>query len=420
MFVKKHIIKTIKAREILDSRGIPTIESELITNDGIFSASIPSGTSTGKDEAIELRDGGKRYGGKGVLKAIKNIEEIICPKLRGIKVLDQEKIDECLINLDGTENKSALGANAILAVSMAVARAGAATENLHLWQYLSGLSGTNPSLPIPSMLCIEGSLHAGNNLDIQEFMIAPKADSFKERLRMGTEIYHTLESIIKQKYSKNFSNVGKEGGFTPSLANTEQVLDLILEAIREVGYDSRTTLAMDVAASSFYKNGDYAFEGEHLNSKQLLEFYTRLVKKYSFESIEDPFDEGDWKSFTDITAELGEKIFIVGDDLLVTNMEKIKKAVVEKSCNGLLLKLNQIGTVTEAVKAGQYALENSWRVMVSHRSGETCDSFIADLAVGLGCGWIKTGAPARGERTAKYNRLLQIEEEMELKKDVNG
>ncbi|MBZ9571886.1 phosphopyruvate hydratase [Patescibacteria group bacterium] len=406
-------IKSIKAREILDSRGNPTVEVELATDGGVFLDSVPAGVSKGKYEAVELRDGGERYLGRGVLKAIRNIKEIIAPELEGTDVKDQKKIDKILIDLDGTKNKSKLGANAILAVSMAVCRAGAKAKNLSLWQHIAEISGTKkPILPIPCLLCIEGGLHAGNNLDIQEFMIAPEAESYKERLRIGAETYHTLGSILKQKYGESATNIGDEGGFAAPLEKTEQALDLIMEAIHQAGYDNRIKIVLDVAASSFFKEGIYQFEGTTLNRKQLLEFYSKIIEKYPLESIEDPFAEEDWEGFKAITERFGKKVVIIGDDLLVTNLERIKKAVKENSCSGFLLKLNQIGTVTEAIEAAKYAMKNGWRVMVSQRGGETCDSFFADLAVGLGCGWIKAGAPARGERLAKYNRLLKIEEEL--------
>jgi len=409
-------IKSIKAREILDSKGNPTVEVDLITDSGVFQASVPSGVSKGKYEAVELRDGGTRYGGKGVLNAVSNINEIIAPKLIGKEVTEQKAIDESMKELDGTENKSKLGANAILAVSMANCRAGAQAEGLSLWRYVAKISGIkNPILPTPCLLSIEGGLHAGNKLDFQEFMIAPEADSYKARLRKGVEVYHMLSSILKQKYGESATNVGVEGGFAAPLEKTEEALDLIMDAISRADYKNEIKIVLDAAASSFYKDDVYQFEGNILRRNQLLDFYQKILGKYPIESIEDPFNEEDSEGFKEMTERFGKNVVIIGDDLLVTNLERIKEALKEKLCNGLLLKLNQIGTVTEAIEAGKYAMKNGWRVMVSHRGGETCDSFLADLAVGIGCGWVKSGAPARGERVAKYNRLLEIEEEINSK-----
>jgi len=405
-------IKRIKAREILDSRGNPTVEVELETNLGVFLASVPSGVSKGKYEAVELRDREKRYHGMGVLKAVRNINEIIGPKLKGKDPTKQKEIDEFLIKLDGTKNKSRLGANAILAVSITVCRAGAATKNAPLWKYVSQLAGRRPILPTPCFLLMEGGLHGGGDLDVQEFMMVPTANFFKENLRIGTEIYHTLGEILNKKYGKAATNVGCEGGFTPPLKKTVEALNLIMEAIKKAGYKNKAKIILDVAASSFYQGGKYYFEEERLNSQELLNFYLTLFKKYPIFAIEDPFAEEDWEGFQEITKKFCKKIIIVGDDLLVTNLERIKKAINKKAANGLILKPNQIGTVSETIEAAKYAMKNGWRVIVSHRGGETSDSFIADLAVGLGCGWIKAGAPTRGERIAKYNRLLKIEEEL--------
>jgi enolase len=409
-------IKSIKAREILDSKGNPTVEVDLITDSGVFQASVPSGVSKGKYEAVELRDGGTRYGGKGVLNAVNNVNEIIAPKLLGKEVTKQKEIDESMRELDGTENKSKLGANAILAVSMATCRAGAKSENFPLWRYIAKISEIkNPILPTPCLLSIEGGLHAGNKLDFQEFMIAPEADSYKARLRKGVEVYHMLSSILKQKYGESATNVGVEGGFAAPLEKTEEALDLIMDAISCADYKNEIKIVLDVAASSFYKDDVYQFEGNILRRNQLLDFYQKILEKYPIESIEDPFSEEDSGGFKEMTERFGKNVVIIGDDLLVTNLERIKKALKEKLCNGLLLKLNQIGTVTEAIEAAKYAMKNGWRVMVSHRGGETSDSFLADLTVGIGCGWVKSGAPARGERVAKYNRLLEIEEEINSK-----
>lgn len=411
-------IKSTKAREILDSRGNPTVEVDLITNQGLFRASVPSGVSKGKYEAVELRDGGGRYHGRGVLKAVKNVNEIIAPKLKGKDPTKQKELDDLMRKLDGTENKSKLGANAILAVSMAVCRAGAAAKNLPLWKYIAQISGTKkPILPTPSILLLEGGLHAGNELDMQEFMIVPLVNSYKEKLRMGTEIYHTLESILKKKYGEGATNVGYEGGLAaPFLRKTEEVLTLIMDATEKTGYRNKVKIALDIAASFFYHRGIYKFEGKNFTREKLLNFYSQIITKYPIISLEDPFDQEDWKGFGIITKKLGGKITIIGDDFLVTNLKRIKKAVAEKSCNGLLLKLNQIGTVSETIEATEYAMQNDWRVMVSQRGGETCDTFYADLCVGLSTGWIKTGGPTRGERVTKYNRLLRIEEELVIKK----
>jgi len=411
--MKKIKIKSIKAREILDSRGDPTVEVDLITDCCVFQDSVPSGASKGKYEAVELRDGSKRYGGKGVLKAVSNINKIIAPKLIGKDPTRQKEIDDLMIKLDGTKNKSKLGANAILAVSMVVCRAGAAAKKIPLWQYIAQISGTKKTkLPTPLMLLLEGGLHAGNKLNIQEFMIAPSVGAYKEKLRIGVEVYHALESILKKKYGEGATNVGLEGGFAAQIKKTEEALNLMTEAIEKAGYKNKIKITLDVAASSFYKNGNYKFEGTVFSKEKLLNFYFEIIKKYPIISIEDPFSERDWEGFKEITKAVGNKIKIIGDDLLVTNIEKIKKAVAGNFCNGLLLKLNQIGTVSETIEAAKYAIQNEWRVVVSQRGGETCDTFYADLCVGLGTGWIKTGAPTRGERVAKYNRLLEIEEEI--------
>lgn len=413
-------IKSIKAREILDSRGWPTIEVILETSNFFVRASVPSGTSKGKYEAVELRDGGKRYLARGVLKAVRNINEIIAPKLIGKDTIKQKEIDDLMIELDGTKNKSRLGANAIIGVSMAVCRAGAKAKNIPLYQSIkeicrgstSANSGLILNLPNPCFLMIEGGLHAGNDLDIQEFMISPQGDSFKEKLQIGTEIYHTLSSILEKEYGENSKNVGFEGGFAPALKETKEALSLIIKATKEAGYQDRARIILDVAASTLFKGGIYKFEGATFTREGLLDFYSNLFKNYPIFAIEDPFSEEDWEGFRMITEKFGKDITIIGDDFLVTNLERIKKAVKEKSCNGLILKPNQIGTVTEVITAAKYAMERDWKVFVKHRGGDTQDTFIADLAVGLGTGWIIAGAPARGERVAKYNRLLEIEEKI--------
>ncbi len=415
-------IKSIKAREILDSGGSPTVEVDLITGKALFRASIPSGVSKGKYEALELRDGGERYGGMGVLKAVKNVNEIIAPKLIGKDPTKQKEIDQLIIELDGTENKSNLGANAILGISVAVCRAGAAGKNLPLYRHIKELAGSDNSLqlPTPVLLMIEGGLHAGNKLDVQEFMIVPLIDSgevpsgkiFKEKLRVGTEIYNILGTILRKKYGDFATNVGCEGGFAPILFQTQKALDLIMEAIEKSGYKEEAKIILDVAASHFFKDGVYKFEGSAFTKEGLLNFYSEIVKNYPILGLEDPFAQDDFEGFVSLNKKIGKEVIIIGDDLLVTNPERIKKAKEKNACSGLVLKMNQIGTITETIMAAKLAFEAGWEVFVKHRSGETEDSFIADLAVGLGAKYIMAGALNRGERLAKYNRLLRIEEEL--------
>jgi len=410
----KFKIKKIRAREVLDSRGNPTVEVDLYTGSGMARAAVPSGASTGKYEAVELRDGGKRYLGRGVLKAVGHVNKIISPSLLGRDVSQQAEIDRELIELDGTENKSKLGANALLGVSMAVCKAAAMAKGMPLFKYIAFLSDNKrPILPVPSLNVINGGAHAGNELDIQEFMIQPFGDTFRESIRMGAETYHILRDILEKKYGSNAINVGDEGGFAPPLQNTDDVMELITKAIEEAGYHGKIEIALDSAASVFYKNGAYHLDGKKLSPEELVDWYIELVKKFPIISLEDPFDEEDWHGFAALTEKIGPKLIIIGDDLLVTNIKRIKKALAMGACNGLLLKVNQIGTVTEAMSAAKLALENKWKVMVSHRSGETCDPFIADLVVGLGTGLIKSGAPCRSERLSKYNQLLRIELEMQ-------
>ena len=417
-------IKSIKAREILDSRGNPTIEVGLTLNFGVFHSSVPSGASTGKYEAIESRDGGKRYHGKGVLKAVKNINDIIGPLLKNKDVTRQKEIDDLMIALDGTENKSKLGANAIVGVSMACCRAGAAAKRLPLYKYIGqiyrGRASVNFSrgrasgnLPTPCFNIINGGAHAGNELDFQEFMIVPESRLFSERLRIASEVYHQLKDLIKKKYGDLASNTGDEGGFAPSVKDPEEAMTLILEAAEKSGYKNKIKIALDVASSQFYKEGEYKTGFGIFSTDGLLDYYSGLLQKYPILSLEDPFAEDDWQGWVMLKSKTkGSKIFIIGDDLLATNPKKIKEAEGKKACNGLLLKVNQIGTVTEAMEAAKLAKSYDWKIMVSHRSGETTDDFIADLAVGIGADYIKSGAPARGERVAKYNRLLRIEEEL--------
>ncbi len=407
-------IKAVNAREILDSRGNPTVEVEVLLEDkSIGRSAVPSGASTGAFEAAELRDGGSRYLGKGVTSAVRNVIEKIAPAVVGMSAADQRAIDLKMITLDGTKNKSALGANAILGVSLATARAASISTNQSLFKYLGGAEAK--ILPVPMMNILNGGAHADTNVDIQEFMIAPiGADSFKESLRWGAEIYHSLKSVLKKKGLA--TSIGDEGGFAPNLDSNRAALDLILVAIESAGFKagSQIALAMDVAATEFFDNGKYKFEGKSLTSDQMITYYSDLVSNYPLVSIEDPLDEDDWSGWTTLTAELGQKIQIVGDDLFVTNPERLEKGIKSKTANALLVKVNQIGSLTETIDAVTMAHANNYKSMMSHRSGETEDTTIADLAVALNCGQIKTGAPARSERVAKYNQLLRIEEELAL------
>ena len=410
-------IRKIRAREILDSRGNPTIEVDLTTNSCCAKAIVPSGASTGIHEALELRDNdGKRYSGKGVLKAVSNVNRIIAKKLAGKDCRNQREIDNFLIELDGTENKSKLGANAILGASMAVCKAGAICSNKPLYEYIQKLSNSKKLiLPVPQMNVINSGKHAGVDNDIQEHMLMPVAfNNFGEALRAGIETYHALKNILKQKYGAKAVLLGDEGGFAPPIENVERRLELMLKAIEESGYSGKIKLALDCAASEFFdeKNEEYAILNKKYDKNELVDFYKNLVKKFPIISIEDGFSQDDWQGWSNFNKEFGEKIQIVGDDLLVTNMGRIKKALEKKACNALLLKVNQIGTVAESIDAANLSFKNKWNVVVSHRSGETEDSFIADLAVGLGANQSKYGAPARSERTAKYNQLLRIEEEL--------
>ena len=406
------VLKSVTAREILDSRGNPTIEVEVRLEDkSIGRAAVPSGASTGAFEAAELRDGGSRYLGKGVETAVKNVVLKIAPAVIGMQADDQRLLDEKMLALDGTKNKSSLGANAILGVSLTTARAAAISSNQSLFKYLGG--GSAKTLPVPMMNILNGGAHADTNVDIQEFMIAPiGAQSFKESLRWGAEIYHSLKSVLKKKGLA--TSIGDEGGFAPNLESNRAALDLILVAIENAGFKAGTqiALAMDVAATEFFEDGKYKFEGKALTSEQMIAYYSELVSAYPLVSIEDPLDEDDWSGWAKLTAELGEKIQIVGDDLFVTNIERLTKGIESKTANALLVKVNQIGSLTETIDAVNLAHKYNYKSMMSHRSGETEDTTIADLAVALNCGQIKTGAPARSERVAKYNQLLRIEEEL--------
>jgi enolase len=423
-------ILNVKAREILDSRGNPTVECDVITENGLFRAAVPSGASTGVHEALELRDGDKkRYMGKGVLKAVENVNKKIAPLVVGMDPTKQKEIDEKMIKSDGTENKSSFGANAILSVSMAVCKAGAEAKKTSLYKHIADLAGVNKLImPVPSFNVINGGKHAGNELAMQEFMLLPvDAPTFSEGLRYGTEVFHTLRGIIKEKYGQNAINAGDEGGFAPNVQNAKEALDLLTQAIEKAGYKGKVKIGMDVAASEFYdadkKAYNLTFKSKSFTIKsgdEMVAYYTDLVKNYDIVSIEDPFDQDDFDSYAKLTKAIGDKVQIVGDDLLVTNVKRIKMGIEKKACNALLLKLNQIGTITESIAAAQMAQKAGWGVMVSHRSGETEDSFIADLVVGLATGEIKTGAPCRSERLVKYNQLLRIEEELGAKAKYAG
>ena len=406
------IIEALGAREILDSRGNPTVEVEIQLEDGTQArAAVPSGASTGAFEAAELRDGGKRYLGKGVEKAIAFVNDEIGPEIIGFDAQDQRLIDEAMITLDGTKNKSRMGANAILGASLAVAKASAESADLSLFRYLGGPNAH--VLPVPMMNILNGGAHADTNVDIQEFMIAPiGAPTFRESLRWGAEIYHALKSVLKKRGLA--TSVGDEGGFAPNLESNRAALDLILEAIEIAGFKAgkEIALAMDVAATEFHDNGKYTFEGASKTSAEMIAYYTSLVDAYPIVSIEDPLNEEDWDGWSDMTKSLGSRIQIVGDDLFVTNPERLARGIAGGTANALLVKVNQIGTLTETIDAVEMAHRANYRSMMSHRSGETEDTTIADLAVALNCGQIKTGAPARTERVAKYNQLLRIEEEL--------
>uniref|UniRef100_A0A0N5BNN1 Enolase n=1 Tax=Strongyloides papillosus TaxID=174720 RepID=A0A0N5BNN1_STREA len=416
-------ILKIHARQIYDSRGNPTVEVDLTTDKGVFRAAVPSGASTGIHEALEMRDGDKAvHHGKGVLNAIRNINEKIAPSLisKNFNVTDQVAIDRFMIELDGTPNKNHLGANAILGVSMAVCKAGAAEAGMPVYQYIAKLAGTEKViLPVPAFNVINGGSHAGNKLAMQEFMILPTgASNFKEAMRMGSEVYHHLKAEIKKRYGLDATAVGDEGGFAPNIQDNKEGLDLLNTAIAKAGYQGKIVIGMDVAASEFYKDGKYDLDfknpnsdpSKHLTGDQLAELYKSFIKEYPVVSIEDAFDQDDWENWNKLHA--STSIQLVGDDLTVTNVKRIQTAIEKKSCNCLLLKVNQIGSVTESIEAAQLSRKNGWGVMVSHRSGETEDYFIADLVVGLATGQIKTGAPCRSERLAKYNQLLRIEEEL--------
>jgi enolase len=406
-------INAVGAREILDSRGNPTVEVEVVLDDGTFArASVPSGASTGAFEAAERRDGGTRYGGKGVSQAVGAVLDDISPEIVGMEASEQRLIDQRLIDLDGTPNKSRFGANAILGVSLAVAKAAADSAELPLFRYIGGPSAH--LLPVPMLNILNGGAHADSNVDVQEFMIAPiGAATYTEALQVGVETYHALKAVLKEQGFA--TGLGDEGGFAPDLPSNRAALDLIAEAVEKAGYSlgSDIVLAMDVAASEFHSVGGYTFEGKDVSSSDLISYYADLVDGYPIVSIEDPLDEGDWQGWVELTQVLGSRVQLVGDDLFVTNPERLADGIARGAANALLVKVNQIGTLTETLDAVALAHRSGYRCMMSHRSGETEDTTIADLAVATDCGQLKTGAPARSERVAKYNQLLRIEEELD-------
>lgn len=408
-------IKDVHAREILDSRGNPTVEVDVTLENGIVGrASVPSGASTGIREALELRDGDSRYNGKGVLKAVSNVNNDLRNLVIGLDAENQSELDYAMIKLDGTKNKEKYGANAILGISMAALKASALNENKPLYKYVNEKFGNEMSLPRPMMNIINGGAHADNKLDFQEYMIIPDASTIKERIRIGAEVFHSLKSVLKEKGL--VTSVGDEGGFAPDLNNNAEGFELIMEAIKKAGYEpgKDVFMAIDVAASEFYKDGKYvlAGEGKSLTTDELINYYEELISKYPIISIEDPVDENDWEGFTKITSILGNKIQLVGDDLFVTNKECLKMGIDKKAGNAILLKVNQIGTITETLETIKLARDNNYRTIISHRSGETEDTTIADLAVGLNLGQIKTGSMSRTDRICKYNQLIRIEEEL--------
>ena len=408
-------IKDVHAREILDSRGNPTVEVDVTLENGIVGrASVPSGASTGIREALELRDGDSRYNGKGVLKAVSNVNNDLRNLVIGLDAANQKELDYAMIKLDGTKNKEKYGANAILGISMAALKASALNENKPLYKYVNEKFGNEMSLPRPMMNIINGGAHADNKLDFQEYMIIPDASTIKERIRIGAEVFHSLKNVLKE--NGLVTSVGDDGGFAPDLNNNAEGFELIMEAIKKAGYEpgKDVFMAIDVAASEFYKDDKYvlAGEGKSLTTDELINYYEELISKYPIISIEDPVDENDWEGFTKITSILGNKIQLVGDDLFVTNKECLKMGIDKKAGNAILLKVNQIGTITETLETIKLARDNNYRTIISHRSGETEDTTIADLAVGLNLGQIKTGSMSRTDRICKYNQLIRIEEEL--------
>lgn len=404
-------IKNVIGREVLDSRGNSTVEVDVILENNIVGrAIVPSGASTGEREALEMRDGGSRYNGLGVLKAVNNVNTILKDSIVGMDVFEQQKIDHKMIDVDGTPNKSNLGANAILGVSMAVLKAAANCDNMQLYKYV----GNGTSLPVAMMNILNGGCHADNNLDFQEFMIVPNRDSIHERVRVGAEVFHTLKKLLKEK--GYFTGVGDEGGFAPNLSSNEEAFQLIIEAIKMAGYTpgKDVNLAIDVAASELYENGKYNIDGKGFTTEELIEYYDELINKYPIISIEDPLDQNDWDGFADITKRLKDRVQIVGDDLFVTNKKYLEKGIRLGCCNAILIKVNQIGTITETLETIELAKENNCNIIISHRSGETEDTTIADLAVGLNVGQIKTGSLSRTDRICKYNQLFRIEDGLNL------
>lgn len=404
-------IKNVIGREVLDSRGNPTVEVDVILENNIVGrAIVPSGASTGEREALEMRDGGSRYNGLGVLKAVNNVNTILKDSIVGMDIFEQQKIDYKMIDVDGTPNKSNLGANAILGVSMAVLKAAANCDNMQLYKYV----GNGTSLPVAMMNILNGGCHADNNLDFQEFMIVPNRDSIHERVRVGAEVFHTLKKLLKEK--GYFTGVGDEGGFAPNLSSNEEAFQLIIEAIKMAGYTpgKDVNLAIDVAASELYENGKYNIDGKGFTTEELIEYYDELINKYPIISIEDPLDQNDCDGFADITKRLKDRVQIVGDDLFVTNKKYLEKGIRLGCCNAILIKVNQIGTITETLETIELAKENNCNIIISHRSGETEDTTIADLAVGLNVGQIKTGSLSRTDRICKYNQLFRIEDGLNL------
>lgn len=415
IFLKKYVeIEQVYAREVLDSRGNPTVEVEVRTEEGeVGRAIVPSGASTGKFEALELRDGEKgRYHGKGVKRAVNNVNNCIAPEIEGLNVLEQQEIDETMINLDGTENKSKLGANAILAVSLAAAKAASCNLQIPLYEYLGGISGRK--IPTPMMNILNGGRHADNNITIQEFMIVPKGkQEFKEKLRMCVEVYGALKGILKAR--NLVTSVGDEGGFAPDLRDDEEALALLVEAIEAAGYQEDFGIALDVAASEMFQEGEYHFwkKGEVKTTEEMIAYYQDLIQHYPILSIEDALAEEDWQGWKNLTRTIGNQVQLVGDDLFTTNVKRLIQGIDQGCANSILIKPNQIGTLTETIDTIQYAKKNGYTTIISHRSGETEDTFIADLGVGLETDYIKSGAPNRTERVAKYNRLLRIEEQID-------
>ncbi|MHC1709304.1 MAG: phosphopyruvate hydratase [Methanomassiliicoccales archaeon] len=413
-------ITRVWSREVLDSRGNPTVEAQIETDAVMVTAIAPSGASTGTFEALELRDGDARYGGKGVQKAVRNVRELISPKLKGMDVSDLKAIDAAMIDLDGTENMSKLGGNATTAVSYAAAKAGAILKGVELHEHLGHASKV---LPVPCMNVINGGKHAGSNLKIQEFMIVPcGVPSFAESLRVGTEVYQSLKQVLKKSMGPMSINVGDEGGFAPAFDTSRQAMDVLLKAIEAAGYapGKEVYLAMDAAASEFYSKGVYELDGNKMSSGEIVDFYVSLSEDYPLISLEDPVHEDGFSDMAELTAKIGKKLQLVGDDLFVTNPQRLRTGIDAKAGNAMLLKVNQIGTISEAMRAAGICFDHGYNVMVSHRSGESEDTTMADIAVALECGQIKSGAPARTERTAKYNRLLRVEENLGSKAKFKG